>query len=274
MEERTMTFSINGDFITRLAREKCHYEGKMEYAINLLESYLESDEITDNERKGLVFAILDGRAEITGTYPGDDYRFHYLDQRDEQWNVAKTLEKLHERAEQAEIELHQVEEKLGFVASGYMSSWDRREAQKQYWEETGEKLFVNMEEERESAGSTLLDSFIKRMETGTDDDYGWLEPNGTFHPVEFGMHENWAADHVVEFYGDEHEEKQQEAHKYISYGDFLTDRGWVLLHNPSQGIAIPTASPGKRYTKAQKEFLYQYFIDRNCEKEANEIWED
>ena len=88
------------------------------------------------------------------------------------------------------------------------------------------------------------------------------------------MHEEWAADHVAEFYGDEHEEKQQEARKYISYGDFLTDRGWVLLHNPSQGIAIPTTSPGKRYTKAQKEFLYQYFIDMNCEKEANEIWED
>lgn len=110
MEERTMTFSINGDFITRLAREKCHFEGKMEYAMNLLESCLESDQITGNERKGLAFAILDGRAEITGTYPGDDYRFHYLDQRDERWNVAKTLEKLHERAEQAEKELHQVEE--------------------------------------------------------------------------------------------------------------------------------------------------------------------
>ena len=150
MKERTMTFSINGDFITRLAREKCHYEGKMEYAMNLLESCLESDEITDNERKGLAFAILDGRAEVTGTYPGDDYRFHYLDQRDERWNIARTLEKLHEKAEQAEKELHQVEEKLGFVASGYMSSWDRREAQKQYREETGEKLFANMEEERES----------------------------------------------------------------------------------------------------------------------------
>ena len=96
MEERTMTFSINGDFITQLAREKCHYEGKMEYAINLLENFIESDEITDNERKGLVFAILDGRAEITGTYPCDDHRFHYLDQRDEQWNGAKTLQKLHE----------------------------------------------------------------------------------------------------------------------------------------------------------------------------------
>lgn len=31
MEERTMTFSINGDFITRLAREKCHYEGKIKH---------------------------------------------------------------------------------------------------------------------------------------------------------------------------------------------------------------------------------------------------
>lgn len=156
MEERTLTFSINGDFITQLAREKCHYEGKMEYAINLLESCLESDEITDNERKGLAFAILDGRAEVTGTYPGDDYRFHYLDQRDEQWNIARTLEKLHEKAEQTEKELHQVEEKLGFVASGYMSSWERREAQKRYREETGEKLFVDMEEERESTGSTQI----------------------------------------------------------------------------------------------------------------------
>ena len=135
MKERTMTFSINGDFITRLAREKCHYEGKMEYAMNLLESCLESDEITDNERKGLAFAILDGRAEVTGTYPGDDYRFHYLDQRDEQWNIARTLEKLHEKAEQAEKELHQVEEKLGFIAGGYMTSQQRREAQKQYREE-------------------------------------------------------------------------------------------------------------------------------------------
>lgn len=128
MKERTLTFSINGDLITRLAREQCHYEGKMEYAINLLENCLESDEITDNERKALVFAILDGCAEITGTYPGNDYRCHYLDKKDERWNIAKTFEKLQERAEQAEKELHQVEEKLGFIACNYMSSWDRRKA--------------------------------------------------------------------------------------------------------------------------------------------------
>ena len=100
-----------------------------------------------------------------------------------------------------------------------MSSWDRREAQKQYREETGEKLFANMEEERESTESTesaLLNSFIRRMKSESDDDYGWLEPNGTFHPVEFGMHEKWATDHVAEFYGDEHKEKQQEARKHIS----------------------------------------------------------
>lgn len=269
MKERTLTFSINGDLITRLAREQCHYEGKMEYAINLLENCLESDEITDNERKALVFAILDGRAEITGTYPGNDYRCHYLDKKDERWNIAKTFEKLQERAEQAEKELHQVEEKLGFIACNYMSSWDRREAQQQYREETGEKLFVNMEEERRSA---ILDSAIKRMKSETDDDYGWLEPNGSFHPVEFGMHEKWANDHVMECFSDEYKKKR--ADRYISYGDFLANRGWVLLHNPCQGIAIPITAQGKRYTKAQKEFLYQYFINRNCEKEANEIWEN
>lgn len=52
MEERTMTFSINGDFITQLAREKCHYEGKMEYAINLLESCLEPTRSRTTKERG------------------------------------------------------------------------------------------------------------------------------------------------------------------------------------------------------------------------------
>ena len=68
----------------------------------------------------------------------------------------KNTEKLHEKAEQAEKELHQVEEKLGFIAGGYMSSWDRREAQKQYREETGEKLFADMEERKKAQKAPFL----------------------------------------------------------------------------------------------------------------------
>lgn len=54
----------------------------------------------------------------------------------------------------------------------------------------------------------------------------------------------------------------------------LVERGWVLLHNPSQGIAFPTKNPVKEYTKAQKEFLYDYYMERDCKKEANAIWQE
>ena len=55
-------------------------------------------------------------------------------------------------------------------------------------------------------------------------------------------------------------------------GDWLVERGWILLHNPSQGIAFPTKNPVKRYTKAQQDFLYDYYMERGKEKEANAIY--
>lgn len=57
-------------------------------------------------------------------------------------------------------------------------------------------------------------------------------------------------------------------------GGWLTDRGWVLLHNPSQGIAFATGSLVRDMTKAQKEFLYDYYTERDCKKEANEVWKE
>lgn len=43
---------------------------------------------------------------------------------------------------------------------------------------------------------------------------------------------------------------------------------------PSRGIAFPTKNPVKEYTKAQKEFLYDYYMERDCKKEANAIWKE
>lgn len=60
----------------------------------------------------------------------------------------------------------------------------------------------------------------------------------------------------------------------IGAADYLVRRGWVLLHNPQQGIAIPTRDITREYTKAQKEFLYDYYMERDCKEEANAIWQD
>lgn len=44
------------------------------------------------------------------------------------------------------------------------------------------------------------------------------------------------------------------------------------MNNPSQGIAFSTKNPVKGYTKAQKEFLYDYYMERGKETEANKVW--
>lgn len=128
---------------------------------------------------------------------------------------------------------------------------------------------------------------MKRMmdeEDHTTEDYGWLEPDGTFHGVGWGDHQEWANNYL--------EEKLTEEERFnamieinasgmakcsadiVGAGDYLIRRGWVLLHNPSQGIAIPTRDFSREYTKAQKEFLYDYYMERNCKKEANAIWQE
>lgn len=68
--------------------------------------------------------------------------------------------------------------------------------------------------------------------------------------------------------------KTEERKRKSKYADVMVRRGWVLLHNPQQGIAIPTRDITREYTKAQKEFLYDYYMERDCKEEANAIWQD
>ena len=49
------------------------------------------------------------------------------------------------------------------------------------------------------------------------------------------------------------------------------NRGWVLLHNPSHGPAFPTSKEGRRYTKAQADFLYEYFLEQGEKDKADQI---
>lgn len=62
--------------------------------------------------------------------------------------------------------------------------------------------------------------------------------------------------------------------RLLQYKQELQKKTWVLLHNPQQGIAIPTRDITREYTKAQKEFLYDYYMERDCKKEANAIWKE
>ena len=117
------------------------------------------------------------------------------------------------------------------------------------------------------------------METGTDNrtemdaDYGWLSPAGRFYPVGWGKHDSWAQEHIRELV-DPESLTMKERISSAGMGDVLMNRGWVLLHNPRRGLAIPTKKPEKRYTKAQADFLYDYYIVRGENARANAIMDE
>ena len=104
-------------------------------------------------------------------------------------------------------------------------------------------------------------------------DYGWLSPLGRFYPVGWGDHDSWAREHIRELV-DYESLSLKERISSAGMGDVLMNRGWVLLHNPSHGVPFPTKKPEKRYTKAQADYLYNYYTDRGETARANEIFED
>lgn len=103
--------------------------------------------------------------------------------------------------------------------------------------------------------------------------YGWLSPSGEFYQVSWGDHDSWAQDHIKELL-DWESLSLKERISAAGMGDVLMNHGWILLHNPSHGTPFPTRKPGKRYTRAQAEFLYDYFIQYGDRRQANAVMED
>lgn len=114
-----------------------------------------------------------------------------------------------------------------------------------------------------------IDSGLTQIETKNKyaDDYGWLSPDGTFYKVEWSEHNAWAAKKLETDFG-ETVSKTERLHP----ADAMTKRGWILLHNPSFGPPRITKSD-RNLTKAQAEFLYEFFIERNMKEEANSVIE-
>ncbi len=159
-----------------------------------------------------------------------------------------------------------------------MDDFDKKKLNREYKEEFDDILFNDIVVPLEYE-NTLLGNFLKRQMKNTEDDYGWLEPSGEFHPVDWGKHQEWAENYINSNFSEEEWMKVGITKAGIistisGFGDYLTTKGWILLHNPAQGIAIVTKKNECRITKAQKEFLYDYYMKRDCENEANELYQE
>lgn len=276
----TVTFSVEGEFITGLAREWMFCEerefGKV---MDLLLSCMGGTEMSKKELRRLAEDVLIGRAEFSGNTANGTFCMTAYDANEqpdipERFNIfcqySEEIRKRKEAEKEKEMYMEWYE-----VAMKYVPESLKNEVRR----ETGQPI--------ENRYADMLAGFMERMldeEKHSTEDYGWLAPDGTFYEVEWGNHQEWANNYLKEHLT---EEEQKDALIEINVSgmaksgtdimeaaDYLVGRGWVLLHNPSQGIAVPTRNPMKRYTKAQKEFLYDYFMERGKKKEANEVYEE
>ena len=115
---RSMHFSVQGELITRLARERVFYENppRIKYAIDLLMSCLESDQMSEGDRLLLAVKILNGEARIVGTYPEDDYGVEMLEKPEGKFNLMERIERVAQEVEDLKKERRELSDKLACVA--------------------------------------------------------------------------------------------------------------------------------------------------------------
>lgn len=274
-----LQFKINGEYITQQANELLK-NGEMKKAMKIIHGCTLSDQLSEKEHNMLIYDILEGRARIKGTYPEPDYGVVYPEDKKDASNIADVIKNLSEENEKQKEEAIKYEERLSYILEylqenhSYVLSNIAFDYQDQY----DEPLFKNYEPEYESKSnaqlSNMLESFLERAKQNTEDDYGWLEPNGKFHPVEWGLHNNWAENYLMSRYSEEERNKlyYNDEHIRIPATDVMIYKlNWILLHNPSQGLAQHTAKPGYPLTKPVKEFLFDYYSKRKQYAMANAI---
>ena len=134
MEERMLTMRVEGEAITQIAREQCYYSRKFDSAMNILIASLQNEELEEGEIAGIALSILDGRAEIKGTYPDGDYRLEYLEVQDEKWKLGNLIDKIARELEQQKKEKQTLLKKYLFVLDS-LEEWEKRSLNDEYFEE-------------------------------------------------------------------------------------------------------------------------------------------
>ena len=285
-------FSIEGPFITNLARERFYQNHDLSGAVKLLMECLQCDSLTEEKRFLLALRIINGTAEIVGTYPGDDYGVNELKDKDSSFGLIQKIDNMGQKIKQLEEESqNNLQKFLTLLDFLDLPEYKLRELENKYYSLYGKHLFPDLE-----LGcypdSTLqainkfnkqdpVSSYISHTKNAREDDYGWLAPDGTYYPVPWGEHAKWAQEYL-----DEHYPFRENAGMYwvtdsngdrrhVVNGDCLIYKlHWVLLDNPYQGVAKPQYDPVHGLTKAQKEFLYDYYIERNLHEQANELYDN
>ncbi len=131
--------------------------------------------------------------------------------------------------------------------------------------EAGVPYYEDEDKEKESCSDSEVE-VVETEEIKEEDEYGYVTPDGIFIGSAWGTHEGSALDIVKEKkLTDRYHSYQDEVHKFAPARDFLINElKYILIHNPSRlGRTQVQIGPQNSLTKAQKDFLYDYFIKRD-----------
>ena len=143
-------------------------------------------------------------------------------------------------------------------------------------DEIHEKLGINTNEGKTTSAPSEEEEKLPAAENAKMqkyDNFGYVAPDGSFIPSDYGTHEESAIKIVKEMGW----MKERRNSVYDLCRDFLVYvKGYALIHNPSMdGGYIVTHNSAKDLTKAQRETLYDYFTENGDSFLANQyIQED
>jgi len=275
----TLGFSVQGEFITKLAKEWFFDEFKPYSQVEelLLSCMCGTDETKATLQK-YAQDILLGRAELRGNSGDGTFCLAFLDSEEtlNETNIFTAYSKLAKKYKETREELSEMNDKYcELVEKIENGEYDRYS-----------RYRLNTVEYSPIKGtSRLVQDYIDARVKGVE--YGWLSPEAKFYEVDFGGHQIWPYNSILErgrydevaaadlsHYKDEFEAwcKARKRPVVNAAADFLVDKGWVLVHSPSQGIPVLTSDTIRRLTKAQREFMFDYYINADQNDRASELY--
>lgn len=282
---RSLHFNTTGEFVTNHARTLFYQEGRpYEEVEDFLLACMSGTDTPLTMLKKYAKMVLMGEARFDGSTADGSYCLTILDDPEEGFDIFGHCEKLKQKLSDVQAREEKAEKCLQNLRDALVAITDEayEDVAEYLTGQTGDlftlkKLLLNQGNlglelctTKVETGNSLVDSYLQqaKIEKEFEDNYGWLSPAGDFYPVDWGGHQVWAERKACELGILPKQPLSGDG------GDILVTHGWVLLHNPSMGVAMVTRNEAKPLTKKQREFLFGYYTDRGLSEEAEKYLQE
>ena len=253
-------FSVNGEWLTSFIKEQFFHEGRdFDWVIQTISAMFKGANDLDDERiEQIAQDVILGRSWFKGETGKD---FVFCDGRDEPissdfFRKFSTLKANLKKEREARVAAQEAWQEIALLYKGEIERSD-----------------LMCEENIELFKPMPTEEYINRMIAPEEEvaPYGFISPDGEFHPVPWADHEEFAEQYIHKHGG---WEVVLNDDTYDTAKDVLIMRlGWLLLHNPRQGN--PVLTQGERtMTKAQREALFDYYTKYGMKKEASALYQE